>query len=77
MNERKSPFDKLAVRQAVNYAIDRSALVKLFGGQGTPTENIIPPGFGTRLQEHHFYPLRPRQGQGSSSGRLGRRGAWR
>ena len=27
MNERKAPFDKLQVRQAVNYAIDRTALI--------------------------------------------------
>ncbi|HEY1478668.1 MAG TPA: ABC transporter substrate-binding protein, partial [Gaiellales bacterium] len=29
MNETKPPFDKLAVRKAVNYAIDRTALVKI------------------------------------------------
>ncbi len=56
MNERKYPFNKLAVRQAVNYAIDRPALVKIFGGQGTPTENILPPGFGSAYQPHHLYP---------------------
>jgi peptide/nickel transport system substrate-binding protein len=56
MNERKAPFDKLAVRQAVNYAIDRTALVKIFGGQGTPTENILPPGFGSAFKAHHLYP---------------------
>ena len=56
MNSRKAPFDKLAVRQAVNYAIDRRALVKLFGGQGTPTENILPPGMGSAYKKHGFYP---------------------
>jgi peptide/nickel transport system substrate-binding protein len=56
MNERKYPFTKLAVRQAVNYAIDRPALVKIFGGQGTPTENIVPPGFGSAYKAHHLYP---------------------
>jgi peptide/nickel transport system substrate-binding protein len=56
MNERKPPFDKLAVRQAVNYAIDRNALVKIYGGQGTPTENILPPGFGSAFKAHHLYP---------------------
>jgi peptide/nickel transport system substrate-binding protein len=56
LNHRKPPFDKLAVRQALNYAVDRSALVKIFGGQGTPTENIIPPGFGAAYRPHHFYP---------------------
>jgi peptide/nickel transport system substrate-binding protein len=56
MNERKPPFDKLAVRQAVNYAIDRTALVKIYGGQGTPTENVLPPGFGSAYKAHDLYP---------------------
>jgi peptide/nickel transport system substrate-binding protein len=55
MNTRKPPFDKLAVRQAVNYAIDRNALVKIFGGQGIPSETVLPPGFGSSYQEHHLY----------------------
>ena len=57
MNERKAPFDKLAVRQAVNYATDRSALVKIFGGQGTVSENIIPPALGAAYKQHTLYPL--------------------
>ena len=56
MNHRKPPFDKLAVRQALNYAVDRTALVKIFGGQGIPTENIVPPGLGAAYEPHHFYP---------------------
>lgn len=56
MNERKPPFDDLKVRQALNYATDRDALVKLFGGQGDPTENIIPPGLAPAYQKHDFYP---------------------
>ena len=56
MNMRKPPFDKLAVRQAVNYATDRNALVKIFGGQGTPDENILPPGFGAAYKAHHLFP---------------------
>ena len=56
MNERKAPFDKLQVRQAVNYAIDRTALVKIFGGQGTPTETVLPPLFGTAYHEPNLYP---------------------
>ncbi len=56
MNHRKPPFDKLAVRQALNYATDRNALVKIFGGQGIPTENIVPPGLGAAYRKHTFYP---------------------
>ncbi|HUZ83436.1 MAG TPA: ABC transporter substrate-binding protein [Gaiellales bacterium] len=56
MNERLYPFTKLAVRQAVNYATDRQSLLKLEGGQGAVTENIIPPTFGTAYHKHTFYP---------------------
>jgi peptide/nickel transport system substrate-binding protein len=56
MNEKLAPFNKLAVRQAVNYAISRPALVKLFGGQGTPTETVLPPGFGSAYHEPNLYP---------------------
>ncbi len=45
MNTRTPPFDKLAARQAVNYAIDRSAIVKLFGGLGIVTQNFLPPTY--------------------------------
>ena len=47
MNQRTPPFDKLAVRQAVNYAIDRNALVKIFGGPklAVPNCQVLPPGF--------------------------------
>lgn len=56
LNERKYPFNKLAVRKAVNYAVDRPGLVKIFGGQGTPTETVIPPGFGSAYKELNLYP---------------------
>jgi peptide/nickel transport system substrate-binding protein len=45
MNSRTPPFDKLQARQAVNYAIDRSAMVRLFGGLGVTTENFLPPTY--------------------------------
>ena len=56
MNNRLPPFDKLAVRQAVNYAIDRNALVRLYGGLATPTENILPPTY-PQYKKHTLYPL--------------------
>jgi peptide/nickel transport system substrate-binding protein len=55
MNSRIAPFDKLAVRQAVNYAIDRNALVRLFGGLASPTENILPPTY-PQYKKHDLYP---------------------
>jgi peptide/nickel transport system substrate-binding protein len=45
MNERLAPFNNLKARQAVNYAIDRSQLVKLRGGLGVPTQNFLPPTY--------------------------------
>ncbi|QDL91388.1 ABC transporter substrate-binding protein [Paroceanicella profunda] len=47
MNTNLAPFDDVRVRQAVNYAIDRSAIVKLFGGAALaqPACQILPPGF--------------------------------
>ena len=46
MNINEPPFNKLKVRQAVNWAIDRKALQTLvWGGLGRPTENVLPPTY--------------------------------
>jgi peptide/nickel transport system substrate-binding protein len=46
MNVREAPFNKLKVRQAVNYAIDRSAMQRIvWGGLGKPTQNVLPPTY--------------------------------
>jgi peptide/nickel transport system substrate-binding protein len=46
MNIKEPPFNKLKVRQAVNWAIDRKALQTLvWGGLGRPTENVLPPTY--------------------------------
>ncbi len=46
MNTREAPFDRLPVRQAVNLAIDRHIIVKLYGGPNlaVPTCQMLPPG---------------------------------
>lgn len=59
MNERRYPFNKLAVREAVNYATNRQSMLKLEGGQGNITENVIPPSFGTAYKRHTFFPYEP------------------
>jgi peptide/nickel transport system substrate-binding protein len=43
MNERVKPFDNEKVRQAVNYAIDKRAISRLYGGQLEPSCNFLPP----------------------------------
>jgi peptide/nickel transport system substrate-binding protein len=55
MNTRRAPFNKVAVRRAVNYAIDRSALVAIYGGLARPTENILPPTYPSYAR-HSLYP---------------------
>lgn len=45
-NTRLPPFDSLEARQAVNYAADREALAKIYGGPNLadPTCQVLPPG---------------------------------
>jgi len=44
MNTKEKPFNKLEVRQAANYAFDKRAAVRLFGGLLEPDCNFLPPG---------------------------------
>jgi len=44
MNMTQAPFDDLAVRQAVNYAVDPRALERIYAGQLAGTQQILPPG---------------------------------
>jgi peptide/nickel transport system substrate-binding protein len=46
MNINEAPFNKLKVRQAVNYALDRASMQRIvWGGLGTPTQNVLPPTY--------------------------------
>jgi peptide/nickel transport system substrate-binding protein len=47
LNTNVPPFDNVKVRQAVNFATDRSAVIKLFGGPALaqPTCQILPTAF--------------------------------
>jgi peptide/nickel transport system substrate-binding protein len=55
MNNRVAPFDNVKVRQAVNYAINRDALVRIYGGLAQPTENVLPPTY-PQYKKHDLYP---------------------
>lgn len=55
VNTRTPPFDKLEVRQAVNYAIDRQAMTRLYGGLAVPTENVLPPTY-PQYEKINLYP---------------------
>jgi peptide/nickel transport system substrate-binding protein len=74
MNTHVAPFDKVAVRQAVNYAISRKWLVHLAGGPARATENILPPHYPSYLP-HRLYPhnLRKARRLIKESGERGKR----
>lgn len=55
MNTRVPPFDKLEVRQAVNYAVSRDAVVRLYGGLASETENVLPPTY-PQYEKISMYP---------------------
>lgn len=56
-NTEKEPFDDKRVRQAVNYAIDREAIVTyVLHGYGTVAAGLFPPNFYWANQELAPYP---------------------
>jgi peptide/nickel transport system substrate-binding protein len=44
MNTHEAPFNDLRVRVAVNLAVDRSVLRRIYGDELLPTTQILPPG---------------------------------
>ncbi len=63
LNTRVAPFDKLAARRAVNYAIDRTMIIALNGGPLTaqPSCQILPPTI-PGYRPHCPYTIRPDPG---------------
>jgi len=57
------PFDNVAVRRAVNYAVDRREAVRLLGGESvaTPTCQLIPPSMPS-YRPYCPYTRGPRDG---------------
>jgi peptide/nickel transport system substrate-binding protein len=57
MNNDVAPFNNVKVRQAVNYAIDRNAILRVWGGrsQGQITDQILPPTMGG-YHDAQIYP---------------------
>lgn len=44
LNANEGPFEDLRVREAANYAVNRAALERIYAGQLTATQQILPPG---------------------------------
>lgn len=55
MNMSRPPFDDLAVRQAVNYAVDSEALERIYSGALAAAHQILPEG----MPGHEAFDLYP------------------
>jgi peptide/nickel transport system substrate-binding protein len=55
MNTTQPPFDDLKVRQAVNYAVNPEALERIYAGQLSGTQQILPPGM-PGYKKFELYP---------------------
>ena len=59
MNVTQKPFDNPKVREAINYAINRRALVKVaFAGYATPATGVLPPAIAY-AQSYQPWPYDP------------------
>lgn len=58
MNMDKKPFDNKKVRQAINHAVNKKALIKSFyAGLAEPAKNPMPPslwGYNDEIQEYEY-----------------------
>jgi ABC-type transport system substrate-binding protein len=60
MNTEKAPFDQVLVRQAINLAINKKAIVKaIYAGFGVPAKNPIPPTIWSYHEGIEEYPYDP------------------
>ncbi|MDU6922999.1 glutathione ABC transporter substrate-binding protein GsiB [Franconibacter helveticus] len=64
MNVTQKPFDNPKVREAINYAINRQALVKVaFAGYATPATGVVPPSiaYAAQFSPWPYDPAKARQ----------------
>ncbi|MDZ7321666.1 glutathione ABC transporter substrate-binding protein GsiB [Kosakonia sacchari] len=64
MNVTQKPFDNPKVREAINYAINRPALVKVaFAGFATPATGVVPPtiAYSQAYQPWPYDPAKARE----------------
>jgi peptide/nickel transport system substrate-binding protein len=57
INNARQPFDNVKLRQAINFAIDRPAIIRTRGaGSGEPSDQILPP-LMLGYKDEDVYPL--------------------
>ncbi len=64
MNVQHKPFDNVKVREAINYAINKEALVKVaFSGYAIPAEGVVPNGvaYNVKLGPWPYDPAKAKQ----------------
>lgn len=64
MNTLQKPFDNPKVREAINYAINKDALVKVaFSGYAIPAQGVLPQGveYATKLGPWPYNPAKARE----------------
>ncbi len=54
MNVRERPFDDVRVRQAVCWALDRRAILKVWSGKGEVAGEFLPPGMPGAVRLHRY-----------------------
>ncbi len=74
MNVTQKPFDNPKVREAINYAINRQALVKVaFAGYATPATGVVPPSIAYAESYSAWYV---RSGEGPRAAERGGLSEW-
>lgn len=64
MNTQQKPFDNVKVREAINYAINKEALIKVaFSGYAIPAEGVLPNGveYAVKLGPWPYDPAKARE----------------
>ena len=59
MKDNIKPFNNLKVRQALNYAVDKTRLIQLLNGRGTVANGLVPPtlpGFNPDAKGYAYDP---------------------
>jgi ABC-type transport system substrate-binding protein len=65
LNTQKKPFDNKLVRQAMNYAIDKSEILKaVYGANGVAAKNPLPPdmwSYNDKIEAYAYNPEKAKQ----------------